>query len=1532
MSSRSFSPNRQRPRITSASSATTISPFAPTAALVPRSTSATRSSLVPPRRPLSPPSREPIESYSLWQPILRASDQIVLYNPASHAINIVPASLSAVSAFSLPFTSGANSNPSSVCPYCHRPMENATHDFAHNGPHHLYNMPQIEMSPQYFQVLQDVNGGAISEGMYNPHRPSAAAQESFARFEDAPFEDSQSRRWSHVSINSDSDSDGPAGETRRTDSLRSLSGSSLASGDITGMSFGSSAVRLPSNSTGKASSGETVEATEPETGGTNTSKASSGYYATFFREETRLGMGANGSVFLCQHVLNGIPLGHFAVKKIAVGDSPSYLMEILRETRRADASLTWPILGALYSSAPLTFVHNFCATRSDCIQNYTTETSSPIITRGWSRPDSHPSVSLFRHSIISDWLRHVTTTLVFVPPLIAILRSPCSGSVLMQWAELGSLDDLILQRLGVKTADRDPDLSEPPSGEYQTREARIRAFRARAGGGPVHTSGEVRRKEARRRAREMKAVHLLSAEEIRSLFGDIVSGLAFLHESSFLHLDLKPGNVLLTLDEGQLMLSDFGTAQDALQSTRERSGNTGTLEYSAPESLRHNQDGSLRQITSKSDIWSLGMILHKLIYFRLPWKNDEDMTELEKEIIGFQGYKASMENIQAFEKRRLPPALCQLLSKMLAIEPVGRPGSDQVLKTIQSRQLDPSPNLEETNPHHQGMGPLVRRPTPPSRGNESLAASSDANVDNLDILSQDLSPHMPSAGGRGRVASGTQVRRRSDPVGGINEITPRLLVLEGPTPAARRVAGLLSNINVSRILSRGAWNVGHVDQTITLVIRASGFTPGVYVDRQSGVLMSEAEEIDDLELSDGGESVTPDSESSESGLKRFIYEPPPDGIGYGEPRLDRVPAKVVEGICAWSGLREIIVLRQTCKALDKAIANRPAIWTSLVEAHRRLPHRTIHLGSSPVVMPGVYHLTGFQEDILRCGLILKNKWHKPTFQARQATKDILRHDPCGIDQILFVPDTMGRFFLTISRTSVILWTLEPDGAPRRCRSIAMASGNEMIVQALVSRPGSSLVSYLALQITQPHTHRLRTEIYQLHLSRPGCIYDQGFGLSAIHETEGALVAFVDYVLAYAINDAGQTILLCCWVSKLATKLATPVSEYELRWQHSSCQTVDIGSDVIVVVRDSSAEIYPRNEFAVVDYDLRPTTNGHIIRGTLEMLPVTYATDTAIFPSSFLNPPSIYIHDRLSLSYGTDDMTRTVRVISLVGVARSTSPLTDPSIPYFVIPAQVYPWAHSSSRSTSPSHTAIPTSGHTTPSPTHTHNQLPRTHTPSPTHGHPLPSPNLPPAEKYRFVFHLHALQHQHPHFSYGPALVGPNGRSVMLATAVGANHGPNQPKQYVLKYRHPTHRELRQFIKERIHTSASPGADRLQQTVGHSGGQPQIEVNSQPPPSQHGHVQLPPPPSNPLLNQHTASRQGLQHGVLTLLTRPLPLLDILRGMSSLWQTQEMIGYEMIAWDEGAGTTLVASRLGEVIVLECAKPVSDPVGASSWHCN
>lgn len=78
---------------------------------------------------------------------------------------------------------------------------------------------------------------------------------------------------------------------------------------------------------------QTPPSQEPSSNGRpfGTDAMAEGYFDTFFREEKKLGMGANGSVFLCQHVLDGNLLGHFAVKKIAVGSSHEYLVQILRE-------------------------------------------------------------------------------------------------------------------------------------------------------------------------------------------------------------------------------------------------------------------------------------------------------------------------------------------------------------------------------------------------------------------------------------------------------------------------------------------------------------------------------------------------------------------------------------------------------------------------------------------------------------------------------------------------------------------------------------------------------------------------------------------------------------------------------------------------------------------------------------------------------------------------------------------------------------------------------------------------------------------------------------------------------------------------------------------------------------------------------------------------------------------------------------------------------------------------------------------------
>lgn len=52
--------------------------------------------------------------------------------------------------------------------------------------------------------------------------------------------------------------------------------------------------------------------------GLDESAFSEGYYQKFFNELGLLGRGMSGSVYLCQHVLNGNPIGLFACKKIPV--------------------------------------------------------------------------------------------------------------------------------------------------------------------------------------------------------------------------------------------------------------------------------------------------------------------------------------------------------------------------------------------------------------------------------------------------------------------------------------------------------------------------------------------------------------------------------------------------------------------------------------------------------------------------------------------------------------------------------------------------------------------------------------------------------------------------------------------------------------------------------------------------------------------------------------------------------------------------------------------------------------------------------------------------------------------------------------------------------------------------------------------------------------------------------------------------------------------------------------------------------------
>ena len=341
-----------------------------------------------------------------------------------------------------------------------------------------------------------------------------------------------------------------------------------------------------------------------------------GYFNKFFKILNKLGTGSFGSVYKVEHQLLSLNLGIFALKKIPIGNDLKNLKKILNEVK------------FLYDIS-----YNFSNNQNN-------------------KPIDNNNVVKYNHV----WIE-IDQISKFSPkiPVVFLLFEYCDG---------GTLEEFVENLINPKFSINDEKLWRRLKKVTNYRNSRY-----------------------------------LNNFEIFKIFNDITQGLNYLHNLKILHRDLKPSNCLFKTKFNEnynnnpiinlndlnkiptMVVSDFGESimVNTIEETNgnsnnsnnnnspffninlETTGNTGTLEFCAPEIIKQRKNRKKYSneenlpldkyggFSYSSDIYSLGMILYYLCFSKLPF-NDDDISnqilnnELFNNLLNIRSLSENFEN------------------------------------------------------------------------------------------------------------------------------------------------------------------------------------------------------------------------------------------------------------------------------------------------------------------------------------------------------------------------------------------------------------------------------------------------------------------------------------------------------------------------------------------------------------------------------------------------------------------------------------------------------------------------------------------------------------------------------------------------------------------------------------------------------------------------------------------------------------------------------------------------------------------------
>lgn len=149
----------------------------------------------------------------------------------------------------------------------------------------------------------------------------------------------------------------------------------------------------------------------------------------------------------------------------------------------------------------------------------------------------------------------------------------------------------------------------------------------------------------------------LNIKERIKIFIQVCKGIMHAHQKGIIHRDLNPRNIMVNDHDSVVKIIDFGVAKSMQKKLSKKTlftdfGNiVGTLKYSSPEQLNKN----INLLDTRSDIYSLGVILFELLVGKLPYmykiKDINQLNESNNIYISNTGNALSVFNSFSEEKK-----------------------------------------------------------------------------------------------------------------------------------------------------------------------------------------------------------------------------------------------------------------------------------------------------------------------------------------------------------------------------------------------------------------------------------------------------------------------------------------------------------------------------------------------------------------------------------------------------------------------------------------------------------------------------------------------------------------------------------------------------------------------------------------------------------------------------------------------------------------------------------------------------------------